>query len=363
MKLEDMVFIRDNLVTAELCRRQGDTHSVYAAFTKLADFYVATQDWKTSFFFHEKCLEVAQLTNDVRAEMKANHALGSTYQLMNDYEGARRFHERHEEIAASVDVLEETALANLELFKVYMVLAERLEYQKRSEEALQMYQRCLAASKKSWDRAAEGEANGRIGSLLLHRGDAQESLQYLRNQSQIAADLGNAEGRCRACSALSLALDSLGLADKALAELTLVHSISEQAGDVLLQAQACRALGTLYSKVGKLEAAVDILQRHFNLVKTILYRSNAAGGTGISSGTATTTATATAPSTALAGKTEGEAAPGSKATLSAKDLDLARVYIGISKGNLLLGAYSLALQDDLTALLDWKLNRTELSGV
>eukprot|EP00597_Dinobryon_sp_UTEXLB2267_P015839 CAMPEP_0170118594 /NCGR_PEP_ID=MMETSP0020_2-20130122/13816_1 /TAXON_ID=98059 /ORGANISM="Dinobryon sp., Strain UTEXLB2267" /LENGTH=341 /DNA_ID=CAMNT_0010347649 /DNA_START=426 /DNA_END=1448 /DNA_ORIENTATION=- len=341
--MEDMVFIRDNLVKAEVCRRQGDTTSVYAAFTELADFYVKIQDWKTCFFFHEKCLEVAQLTNDVRAEMKANHALGSTYQLMNDYDGARKYHERHEDIATSVDVFEEIAVANVELFKVYMVLAERLENNKHVDDALQMYQRCLAAAKKSWDRAAEGEANGRIGALLLARGEAQESLAYLRSQSQIAADLGHAEGRCRACSALSLALDSLGQADKALAELTLVHSISEQAGDMLLQAQACRALGTLYSKVGKLEAAVDILQRHFNLVKTILYRSNAVGG-GPTTGTTTASKTDTTSEAAL-GSTKG--------ALTAKDLDLARVYIGISRGNLLLGSYSCALQEDLGALLDW----------
>ena len=201
MSLEDMIFIRDNLVKAETCRRQGDTQSVYTAFTKLADFYVATQDWQTSFFFHEKCLEVAQLTNDIRAEMKANHALGTTYQLMNDYDGARKFHERHEEIATSVDVMEEVAVANVELFKVYMVLAERLENQKRTDDALEMYQRCLAASKKCWDRAAESEANGRIGSLLLARGAAQDSLPYLRSQSQIAADLGHAEGRCRVLTA------------------------------------------------------------------------------------------------------------------------------------------------------------------
>ncbi|RYY79595.1 hypothetical protein EON63_17140 [archaeon] len=51
---------------------------------------------------------------------------------------------------------------------------------------------------------------------------------------------GNAEARCRASTSLSLAYDQLCLPDKALAELTLVHSISEQAGDMHLQAQACR---------------------------------------------------------------------------------------------------------------------------
>ena len=113
----------------------------------------------------------------------------------------------------------------------------------------------------------------------------------------------------------------------------------------MLQAQACRALGTLYSKVGRLDAAVDILQKHFTLVKTILYRNNSASNT------------QQAANTAPKGKED------SKNSITAKDLDLARVYIGISKGNLLLGAYTVALQDDLTSLLDWKLNRSELPNI
>lgn len=76
----DMQFIRDNLVSAEICRRQGNTKGVYQAYNKLADFYAGLMDWRTSIFFHEKCLEVSQLTTDIRAEMSANHELGCVYQ-------------------------------------------------------------------------------------------------------------------------------------------------------------------------------------------------------------------------------------------------------------------------------------------
>lgn len=330
--IDEIVFIRDNLVQAELSRRQGDTTNVYSAFIKLADYYVKSQDWKTGFFFHEKCLEVAQLTSDLRAEMFANHSLGTIHQLMTEPEKARAYHERHEIIAASMDVFEEVSKANVELYKVYFILAQKHEKQGELDEALDYYNKCLEASKKSWDRAAEGEANGKIGNLLLNKGDAQSSLPYLKQQSQIAADLGHAEGRCRACSALALALDSLGQPDRALSELQLVNTISEQAGDTFLQAQACRSLGTLFSKVGQLEDAVDTLQRHFNLLKAILYRSGADETEDVKNGQ----------------------------KVSSRDLDLARAYIGISKGNLLMGSYVMSLQLDLTALLDWKLNRTEL---
>lgn len=340
---DDTKFIRDNLVKAEMSRRQGDTASVYAAFNQLADYYVRNQDWKTSFFFHEKCLEVSQLTNDVRAEMSANHSLGFIYQLMNDYGRACAYHERHEEIAASLDVFEEVAKANVELYKVYLVLAEREEHNGNFDEALRLYNLCLDAARKSWDKSSEADANGKIGNLLLAHKEAQRSLPYLRQQSQISADLGNAEGRCRACSSLSLALDSMGQSEKALAELMTVVSISEEVGDSYLQAQACRALGTLFSKLGRLKEAVEILQRHFQLTKKLL--AKAPGAVENTPGTLHHKSASTADA---------------QHTVTSQDLDIARAFIGVSKGNLMLGTYTIAMQSNLTSLLDWKLNRTEI---
>mmetsp|Transcript_14803 Transcript_14803/g.14907 ORF Transcript_14803/g.14907 Transcript_14803/m.14907 type:complete len:447 (+) Transcript_14803:234-1574(+) len=341
---DDMKYIRDNLVKAEVSRRQGNTTGVYNAFNNLAEFYKRNMDWRTAIYFHEKCLEVAQLTQDLRAEMTANHSLGTVYQRMGEWEIAQRFHERHEEIAYSVDILEEAGKANIELHNVYLVLAQRKENASDIDGALEVYHKCLESSKKCWDKAAEGEANGKIGQVLLRRGDAAASLPYLRNHSQIAADLGDAEGRCRACSALAWALDSLGDDESALTELTLVHSISEQAGDTYLQAQACRSLGTLYSKVGKLEQAVDALQKHFDLFKILAHRATVGSTAALKKGKKTEKAT-------------------NEPIIKAEDLDLARVYVGISRGNLLMGAYVMAIDCRLSALLDWKLGRTDLPPI
>lgn len=62
VSVEDMIFIRNSLVLAEVSRRQGKTDGVYSSYNKLADYYVNISDWRTSIYFHEKCLEVAKLT-------------------------------------------------------------------------------------------------------------------------------------------------------------------------------------------------------------------------------------------------------------------------------------------------------------
>jgi hypothetical protein len=89
---------------------------------------------------------------------------------------------------------------------------------------------------------SEAEANGLIGNELLRNKRPMDSVPYLRRYSEVAAELGDAESRCRACSRLAFALESLGITDKALEELSLVQAISEQAGDLLLQAQSYKAM-------------------------------------------------------------------------------------------------------------------------
>lgn len=150
----DMVCLRDLLVDAEVSRRRGNTMGVYAAYHKLANFYSEKSDWKTCIFFQHKYLDVAQLTADLRAEMASNHSLGLVYQQMGDFQTARIFHERHEEISMAVDVPEETAKANVELFKVYKGVAKTLDAEGLSEDAMNMYIRTLDASIKCWDKAA-----------------------------------------------------------------------------------------------------------------------------------------------------------------------------------------------------------------
>lgn len=322
--IDDLKEVRNNLVQAEVSRRQGNTSGVFAAYKALAMFYFNRRDWSTSIFFYEKFLEISQITMDIRSEMVANHELGLVLFKMNDFDGSLKRHLRHEELALSVDLVDEIAKSNAQLHKVYVVIASKYERELDLESALKFYQLSLEAAKKCWDKGAEAEANGNIGNILLQNGKAEESLSYLVQQSNITADMGFAEGRCRASSALALAYDQLGKSDKALTELTLVHDISEQDGDILLQSKASKELGALYSKLGRLQDAVDSLERHFLLLNNIKSTSKAI-----------------------------DAAHGPTPT----DFDVARSFVGISRGNLLLGAYVVRIESDLQGLLSWKLSR------
>jgi tetratricopeptide (TPR) repeat protein len=353
----DMIFLRDNLVMAEVSRRQGNTSTVYQSYSKLAEFYANALDWLTSVFFHEKCLEVSQLTADARAEMSANHALGIVYQKMLDFETAKEFHERHEEIAKQYDVPEEIAKSNVELYKVYNVLARKVELSEGDHTAaLALYEACLQAAKKSFDKTAESDANGKIGTLLLQRNEASRSIPYLREQCHISQEMGDSEGRCSACSALALAYDMLALPEKALIELNTVKSISELAGDPKLQSRACRALGSLYSKVGKLDEALEAIRTHYRLVHSSIPKDRESGSSQGQNPHSSSSQPRQNESQDEIPRDETESS--SSLTTTIQDFDMARAFVGIAKGNSVMSSYLAAIQTDLPALLDWKLTRS-----
>lgn len=93
-------------------------------------------------------------------------------------------------------------------------------------------------------------------------------------------------------------------------------------------------MGTLASKVGKFDDAFDALQRHFDLLKSISVRATAVGSI---------------PDPV---RKDGK-------TVGSKELDLARVLLGISRGNRLMKAYVNAIDFDISTLLDWKLTRND----
>lgn len=115
----EMALIRDNLIRAEMARRKGDTAKVYESFSCLAQYFQhRSGDAKTGVYFCEKCLEIAGLTGDFRGELKANYDLGLAHSLIGDFDGAIRYHERHLEMARSLEDEAEILVALNKLIQV-----------------------------------------------------------------------------------------------------------------------------------------------------------------------------------------------------------------------------------------------------
>ncbi|GMI23495.1 hypothetical protein TeGR_g11531 [Tetraparma gracilis] len=330
---KEMSFIRDNLTTAEESRRKGDIPRVYNSYSNLALYFQSPEvrDPKTGVYFYEKCLEISKLTGDATGEMAANHSLGVVHQQMGHASKAGsggaghvmtsiQFHERHMHLAREHKALSEMELAAKELVKVYREYAEEKEREGSYDQAVEFYSKGLEAARASRDRAAEGVACHRLGKTYVAVDQAQTATNYLHEFERICKDLDDLQGQGSACAALAAAYQSIGDDDKAVQFLETYLAIASKTENLTAHGEACCALGVIHNKRGEYQKAVEHFEKNFEIARSIL--SSGAGETSL--------------------------------------VDASKVFLGMARGNLMLGGYFHAIQFDIKSLLHWKNTRAPL---
>ena len=316
---DEMLYIRENLTQAEAARRKGDTVTVYTAYANLAQYFQNASDPKTGVYFYEKCLEIARLTGDKRGEMAANHDLGLIHQRMDEPATATRYHERQLELAGGLDMAPEVRVASAELAKVYRKAAEEREKLGEFDGAVGFYTKCLESSQAAADRASEGLACYSLGRSYVMLEDPLKAIGFLDDYETICRDLADVEGEGQACAALAAAYQTLRNDERALEYLERCLQIATETENLVAQGDACCTLGMIHNKRGEFDSAVAHFERNFEIARQII-----ASGQG---------------ETAL--------------------VDMARVYLGMSRGNAMLRTYVYAIEHDFRALLNWKNRRVK----
>jgi tetratricopeptide (TPR) repeat protein len=182
----------------------------------------------------------------------------------------------------------------------------------------QFYTKCLESAQLAKERQSEGLANYRLGRAFVMLGDANRAIPYLEDYEAICQELEDREGEGEACAALASAYQALQNDDKALTYLKTCLDVATEMENLVAQGEACCSLGVIYNKTGEYEKAVEYFERNFEICRT--------------------TCAANATSTSL--------------------VDVARVYLGMAKGNLMLKKYVHIVNYDSKALLGWKIRRS-----
>lgn len=182
-ELAEMEFLRDQLVTAEHCKRHGEIPEVLSAYESLATYCMEKSDIKTMIFFFEKCLEIARLVKDPICEMRVLNKIGSGYHALQDLNKALEYQESHVEIAQVVyeheDDDELRGDAFRELGKVYVDLAVQCESSKQFQDAIDYYKKYLDCSSKAGDDDCIGQAQFKIGVCYNALAQSTNALPFL----------------------------------------------------------------------------------------------------------------------------------------------------------------------------------------
>lgn len=182
-EISEMEFLRDQLVTAEHCKRKGEIPEVLNAYESLATYWMEKSDIKTMIFFYEKCLEIARLVNDPMCEMRVLNKIGAGYHSLRELEQACEYQERFVAIAQSVyeheDDDELRGDAYRQLGKVYVDLAVQHESAKRYQESIDFYKKYLDCSSKAGDTECIMQAQFKVGACYNALTQPANALPFL----------------------------------------------------------------------------------------------------------------------------------------------------------------------------------------
>lgn len=313
-------YIKDNLVAADVARRHGDGGTVVGSYTNLARFFEGRRDYGGAVRYLGEARRAALEARMAAEALEATAALGEAHAHLGDYAAAAKHHERALAMAGaqtrSTPLAEQTARAvQLNLVGVYRALADAAEQGGEMERAVGLLHSCLGAARAGGDRAAEGQANHRLGLAHEALGQPREAMRFHMAHKEICNELGDAAGEGTACAALARTNQELGDVEGAISNLEQFLEISKH-GDPELQARACNSLGAIYQHQGKYERAVTYFERGFEVARSLSDRAL---------------------------------------------LDVARVNLGVARGKARMPNYFNAVNTDLLSLLLFKSVRMELS--
>ena len=145
--------------------------------------------------------------------------------------------------------------------------------------------------------------------------ECHRAIAFLEDYEAICKEMDDKEGEGAACAALASAYQSLQNDDKALTYLKTCLDIATSTDNLVAQGEACCALGVIYNKRLEFVKAVEFFERNFEIART-------------------TTHAGVASNTSI--------------------VDIARVYLGMARGNQMLKRYVHVINQDPKALLKWK---------
>lgn len=178
-----MQFLRDQLVTAEHCKRKGAIPEVLSAYDSLATYCMEKGDIKTMLFFYEKCLEIARLVKDAICEMRVLNKIGSGYHTLLDLDKAREYQELYVSVAQVIyeheDDDELRGEAFTQLGKVYSDLAVKHENAREFQTSIDYYKKMLECATKADDARSIAQAQFKIGACYNALQEPANALPFL----------------------------------------------------------------------------------------------------------------------------------------------------------------------------------------
>ncbi|ETO07417.1 tetratricopeptide TPR_2 [Reticulomyxa filosa] len=213
--VDEMIFIKQNLVMAEIAIGKRDIEKAHNAYKNIGDFFRQSNEGQTAIYFYEQCqkelnkaesefsMEELLLrqqgttvqTSDTNTDQKKSSFvqllkelqvvtcldLGLMYESMKEVDKAIQCYQRHIQIAQQLNNKSQLKSVHRNLIRTLHLRAEELTKNRQYDKALQILQECVNSAQLVKDLISEGTAHASIGNIYQIIKQYQPAIDHHEN--------------------------------------------------------------------------------------------------------------------------------------------------------------------------------------
>lgn len=325
----DLSWISERLCSAETARRNGLYGESDSLLREVASFFEVARDHSTALYFLELNLRHCSASGDLALEGSSLTHLGNAYERLDQNERAVAFHERSLVLARAAHNKEAEANARRQLVKVYTAHSDEALARASSATGGDFHENAaqfmMKAMEHTEDPVERGVCEHKLAAIYASCNRLDKAAELEHRYLDMCLSRGDTEGAIVAAKALCEMDDSVEVARQ---YLKLANASSANNTDPAAYASGVESvsgamvvLGLRLNRDGDFEGARELFEQNFRLAQTAAARTN------------------------------------DKARV-----EVARILVGLARGNAGLGQFMAIVNKDMPKLLSLKIQAVRVSA-
>ena len=295
MSEDELIYLKENLVMAELSKRKYDFIKTHKAYKNIGDFFKQKREYETAIYFYNKCYDIFSSENlgpgtginkiknshshnsdDENAEkfqdiqLETYLDLGLTYESLKEINNAIKFHEKYLELVTILSREQDIKFANRNLIRTFKLQSDQLVENGKYEEAINVLTKCISAGQSAHDLKGEAIAHKTLANILMKLEKFNKATVHFKKYLKICLEMDDKKGEGQGYLMLGRTYQKLGDNVLATKYFQSYMDIAETNGEINDESKAALALGDIYCDINnQSNKAIELYQKNFELSRKL----------------------------------------------------------------------------------------------
>ena len=273
MSEDELIYLKENLVMAELSKRKYDFIKTHKAYKNIGDFFKQKPEYETAIYFYNKCYDIFSSEN--LGPTTGINKIKNSHSHNSDHENAEKFqdmqfHEKYLELVTILSREQDIKFANRNLIRTFKLQSDQLVENGKYEEAMNVLTKCISAGQSAHDLKGEAIAHKTLADILIKLEKYNKATVHFKKYLKICLEMDDKRGEGQGYLMLGRTYQKLGDNFLATKYFQSYMDIAETNGEINDESKAALALGDIYCDTNnQSNKAIIFYQKNFELSRKL----------------------------------------------------------------------------------------------